>query len=114
MTIQIQHAKQHIRNQCQHHPKTQLFGSSGGHTLVSLAQDENSCYAVQRLVPYLSRRAAALVARQALPALAVLATEQRGKYLLKTGQRPGLPLALQLTPTEQQLYDTDTRIRRVS
>ena len=37
----------------------------------------------------------------------------RGKYLLKTGQRPGLPIALQLTPTERQLYDTDARIRRV-
>jgi hypothetical protein len=36
----------------------------------------------------------------------------RGSYLLKTGQRPGLPLALQLTPAESALYDTDTRIRR--
>ena len=38
----------------------------------------------------------------------------RGRYLLKTGQRPGLPLAMELTPTERTLYDTDTRIRRAS
>jgi hypothetical protein len=36
----------------------------------------------------------------------------RGSYLLKTGQRPGLPLAMELTPAESVLYDTDTRIRR--
>ena len=36
----------------------------------------------------------------------------RGSYLLKTGQRPGLPLAMQLTAAESVLYDTDTRIRR--
>ncbi|WP_214404793.1 hypothetical protein [Pseudonocardia lacus] len=32
----------------------------------------------------------------------------RGKYLIKSGQRMGLPVALTLTPTEQALYDTDT------
>jgi hypothetical protein len=32
----------------------------------------------------------------------------RGKYLIKSGQRLGLPVALQLTPTEAQLYNTDT------
>ncbi len=36
----------------------------------------------------------------------------RGSYLLKTGQRPGLPLAMELTAAESVLYDTDTRIRR--
>jgi hypothetical protein len=37
----------------------------------------------------------------------------RGKVLLKTGHRPGLPVQLTLTETEQHLYDTDTRIRAV-
>lgn len=36
----------------------------------------------------------------------------RGKYLIKSGERMGLPVALTLTPTEQQLYDTDGAFRR--
>ena len=32
----------------------------------------------------------------------------RGKYLIKSGQRIGLPVALTLTATEAGLYDTDT------
>ena len=36
----------------------------------------------------------------------------RGKYLIKSGERIGLPVALTLTPTEQLLYDTDQAFRR--
>jgi hypothetical protein len=36
----------------------------------------------------------------------------RGRYLIKTGQRPGLPLLLTLTAAEAALYDTDALIRR--
>ncbi len=36
----------------------------------------------------------------------------RGKYLIKSGQRIGLPVALTLTATEQRLYDTDQAFRR--
>ncbi|MFC4945833.1 hypothetical protein [Pseudonocardia sp. GCM10023141] len=35
----------------------------------------------------------------------------RGKYLIKSGQRIGLPVALTLTATEADLYDTDTAFR---
>lgn len=35
----------------------------------------------------------------------------RGKYLVKTGERPGLPVALSLVGEEWQLYDTDTAVR---
>ncbi|GLI00917.1 hypothetical protein [Phytohabitans aurantiacus] len=35
----------------------------------------------------------------------------RGKYLLKTGERPGLPVALSLVGEEWRLYDTDQKIR---
>ena len=31
----------------------------------------------------------------------------RGKYLIKTGHRPGLPVAMRLTAAEEVLYDTD-------
>jgi hypothetical protein len=31
----------------------------------------------------------------------------RGRYLLKTGHRPGLPIAMQLTPAEAGMFDTD-------
>ncbi|GAA1194927.1 hypothetical protein [Pseudonocardia alaniniphila] len=36
----------------------------------------------------------------------------RGKYLIKSGQRVGLPVALTLTPTELALHDTDRAFRR--
>ncbi len=38
----------------------------------------------------------------------------RGKYLIKLGTRPGIAAALELTPTEQRLYRTDTNRRRVT
>ncbi|HUM86276.1 MAG TPA: hypothetical protein PKH63_03040 [Actinomycetota bacterium] len=31
----------------------------------------------------------------------------RGRYLIKTGHRPGLPVAMRLTDTEARLFDTD-------
>jgi hypothetical protein len=31
----------------------------------------------------------------------------RGKYLIKSGERIGLPVSLRLTPGELALYDTD-------
>ena len=35
----------------------------------------------------------------------------RGKYLVKTGERPGMPVALSLVGDEPRLYDTDSAIR---
>ena len=35
----------------------------------------------------------------------------RGKYLIKTGERPGLPVALTLVGDEKTLYDTDAATR---
>jgi TraG P-loop domain len=35
----------------------------------------------------------------------------RGKYLIKTGERPGLPVAMTLVGDEHDLYDTDQKIR---
>jgi hypothetical protein len=31
----------------------------------------------------------------------------RGRYLIKTGHRPGLPVTMRLTPAEARLFDTD-------
>jgi hypothetical protein len=36
----------------------------------------------------------------------------RGRYLVKSGERVGLPVALELTPSEQSLYDTDGAFTR--
>jgi hypothetical protein len=36
----------------------------------------------------------------------------RGKYLIKVGDRPGLPIAMSLVGDEHVLYDTDAAIRR--
>ncbi len=38
----------------------------------------------------------------------------RGKYLIKTGGRPGLPVALSLVGEEWTLYDTDAAIRQAT
>lgn len=38
----------------------------------------------------------------------------RGKYLIKTGERPGLPVALTLVGDEWHLYDTDAATRRTT
>ena len=38
----------------------------------------------------------------------------RGKYLVKTGERPGLPVSLTLVGDEHDLYDTDYAIRNAS
>jgi hypothetical protein len=35
----------------------------------------------------------------------------RGKYLIKTGGRLGIPVEMILTPAERDLYDTDQAIR---
>lgn len=35
----------------------------------------------------------------------------RGKYLIKTGERPGLPVAMRLVGDEARLYDTDRAVR---
>jgi hypothetical protein len=35
----------------------------------------------------------------------------RGKYLIKTGDRPGLPVSMSLIGDEHHLYDTDQKIR---
>ena len=35
----------------------------------------------------------------------------RGKYLIKTGERLGIPIQLTLVGPERELYDTDQAIR---
>jgi hypothetical protein len=37
----------------------------------------------------------------------------RGKYLLKTGEKPGLPMAMSLVGEEAALYDTDHAVRDI-
>ncbi|WP_219505143.1 ATP-binding protein [Nonomuraea ceibae] len=60
-----------------------------------------------------------LVASWASPAAsgldaAAAAHPGRGKYLIKIGQRVGIPARLQLTDAERHLYDTDAAMRRRS
>ncbi|MBN9103124.1 MULTISPECIES: hypothetical protein [unclassified Pseudonocardia] len=67
---------------------------------------------LRRIVP-LTVGEAALVTSWAAPPTwhAGRAHPGRGKYLIKSGQRMGLPVALTLTPTEAELYDTDGAFR---
>lgn len=52
-------------------------------SLMSLAQNENALYAIQRLVPYFSPRVSELVVSEVIRAAQLLAVEERGKYFLK-------------------------------
>ena len=38
----------------------------------------------------------------------------RGKYLIKTGQRVGIPVELEYVGDEAELYNTDAAVRRES
>ena len=63
---------------------------------------------IGRITP-LTEQEAAMVRSWAAPPTWVTGTRHpgRGKYLIKSGERLGLPIALTLTPTEAHLYDTD-------
>ena len=63
---------------------------------------------LRRITPLTDNEAALITSWAAPPTWHAGHTHPgRGKYLIKSGERLGLPVALQLTPTEQQLYDTD-------
>lgn len=68
---------------------------------------------LRRITPLTDNEAALLTAWAAPPTWHTGHTHPgRGKYLIKSGERLGLPVALQLTPTEARLYDTDRAFRR--
>ena len=69
----------------------------------------------RRITP-LTEQEAALVASWAAPPTWHTGTRHpgRGKYLIKSGERLGLPVALPLTPTERTLYDTDQALHHPS
>lgn len=63
---------------------------------------------LRRITP-LTEQEAALVTSWAAPPTWVRGDTHpgRGKYLLKSGERMGLPVSMALTATERRLYDTD-------
>jgi hypothetical protein len=69
---------------------------------------EQELQALRRITP-LSEGEAALVTSWAASPTWMGGTLHpgRGKYLIKSGERIGLPVSLRLTPSEQALYDTD-------
>ena len=68
---------------------------------------------LRRITPLTDNEAALITSWAAPPTWHAGHTHPgRGKYLIKSGERLGLPVALQLTPTEQQLYDTDRAFHR--
>lgn len=70
--------------------------------------------ALRGLVP-ISAGESALVTSWAAPPLWTAGGVHpgRGRYLVKSGERVGLPVGLTLTPTESRLYDTDRALREV-
>lgn len=71
--------------------------------------DASEIEAISRISKLTSGEAALLTSWAAPPTwVPGMAHPGRGKYLLKSGERLGLPVALALTASERQLYNTDT------
>lgn len=70
--------------------------------------DAKEIQAISRISPLTSGEAAMLTSWAAPPTwVPGMAHPGRGKYLIKSGERLGLPVALTLSATERQLYNTD-------
>lgn len=70
--------------------------------------DAKEIEAISRISPLTSGEAAMLTSWAAPPTwVPGMAHPGRGKYLIKSGERLGLPVALTLSATERELYNTD-------
>lgn len=68
---------------------------------------------IRRITPLTSRETGMVRSWAAPPTwIAGTAHPGRGKYLIKSGERMGLPVEMSLVPTERRLYDTDQAWRR--
>jgi hypothetical protein len=77
-------------------------------TLVLGGMAEQELDTLRRITPLSEGEAALVTSWAASPTWVGGALHPgRGKYLLKSGERIGLPVSLRLTPGEQALYDTD-------
>ncbi|MBA8827789.1 hypothetical protein FHX42_005196 [Saccharopolyspora lacisalsi] len=71
--------------------------------------DNKEIEAISRIAPLTSGETSLLTSWAAPPTwVAGMSHPGRGKYLIKSGERLGLPVAMSLTATERSLYDTDT------
>lgn len=77
-------------------------------TLVLGGMAEQELDALRRITPLSDGEAALITSWAASPTWVGGALHPgRGKYLIKSGERIGLPVSLRLTPSELALYDTD-------
>ncbi|MDT7585828.1 MAG: hypothetical protein QOE32_3378 [Pseudonocardiales bacterium] len=77
-------------------------------TLVLGGMAEQELDLLRRITPLSEGEAALVTSWAASPTWVGGALHPgRGKYLIKSGERIGLPVSLRLTPGEQALYDTD-------
>jgi len=77
-------------------------------TLVLGGMAEQELDALRRITPLSEGEAALVTSWAASPTWVGGALHPgRGKYLIKSGERIGLPVSLRLTPGERVLYDTD-------
>jgi len=77
-------------------------------TVVLGGMAEQELDALRRITPLSEGEAALVTSWAAAPTWVGGALHPgRGKYLIKSGERIGLPVSLRLTPGEQTLYDTD-------
>lgn len=70
--------------------------------------DSKELDAISKIAPLTSGEASLLTSWAAPPTwVAGMAHPGRGKYLIKSGERLGLPVAMSLTAAERELYNTD-------
>jgi hypothetical protein len=82
-------------------------------TLVLGGMPEKELDLLRRVTPLTEGEAALVTSWAASPTWVGGALHPgRGKYLIKSGERIGLPVSLLLTPNEQALYDTDGAFSR--
>jgi hypothetical protein len=68
---------------------------------------------LRRITPLTAQEAAMVTSWAAPPTWSAGDSHPgRGKYMIKSGERIGLPVAMHLMPTERRLYDTDQAWRR--
>ena len=88
-----------------------MAGRAGIMVLGGMADKELD--GIRRITPMTSQETAMVRSWAAPPTwIAGSAHPGRGRYLLKSGERMGLPVQLNLVAAERELYDTDRAWRR--
>jgi len=109
VSFQITHSLDDLEALPTESDRAKARGMAGRNAILLLGgMAERELDGIRRIAP-LTEGEASLITSWAAPPTWIggAAHPGRGKYLIKSGERIGLPVALTLTPTEARLYDTD-------